>query len=337
MRMKRWFLIALAALALMVIGIGGAVAAPSAQVEPDPPADATGLAEPPAAFLGARIGPLTEEIRTALALPDAVEGVVVMAVAPEGPAVEAGLHRGNVIASADGYPIASLEDMRSIVATKHPGGELELTVLQEGVESTIVVVLGEAPPHRPGPDRPWPLPEWLGKVGALLHAFPSLVDGELRLVRGDGAIAVGVTVGVVLETGDGWLSVEKKTGETSRFELTDDSLVIKNMHKTTLDDLAEGKRVVVVADGGGETVKAVIAGRLRPGQGPDRDVAPRRDIDREHDRAVPEEIQERLEQLRERLNDTARDRVGGPFEAIEQRLQEMEARLERLENAGAPA
>ena len=338
MRMKRWSLIAMAVLAVLVIGIGGAVAAPSAQVEPDPPVDENGSARPPAAFSGARIGPLTEDLRIHLGLPEDVEGVVVMAIAPEGPAAEAGLHRGNVITSADGHAITSPDDVHSILAAKHPGDELELTVLQEGAETTVTVVLGEAPPHHPGPDRPQRLPEWLGKLGALLHAFPSLVDGELRLPRDDGTITVEVTVGAVLETGDGWLVVEKQTGETAQFELTDDSLVIKNLHPASLDDLAEGDRVVVVvvSDDDGETVKAVVAGRLRPGQGQPPGVGPHRGVGRGHDRAVPAEAQERLEQLRERLNDTARDRVAGPFEAIEQRLQEVEARLERLENAGAP-
>ncbi len=57
--------------------------------------------------------PGVRQLKEALGVPDGT-GVIVMAVRPDGPAAEAGIRAGDVLAAVDGQPIAGLDDLRRI-------------------------------------------------------------------------------------------------------------------------------------------------------------------------------------------------------------------------------
>jgi S1-C subfamily serine protease len=84
------------------------------------------------------------------ALPD-IEGLqggaIVVQVAEDSPAAEAGLQKGDVITAIDGEPVDSPDAVREAVAAKKPGDTLALTVQRPGEaeEMEITATLGEHP------------------------------------------------------------------------------------------------------------------------------------------------------------------------------------------------
>jgi len=89
---------------------------------------------------------LTPPIGKALGLnPDNLEGALVAAVVPDGPAAKAGLQAGDVIVEAAGHPIHSAHDLPRIVAESKVGSKLDLTVKRDAKKQTLVGMIGEMP------------------------------------------------------------------------------------------------------------------------------------------------------------------------------------------------
>jgi serine protease Do len=95
-------------------------------------------------------------------------GVRVAAVAPEGPAANAGLHAGppglaDVVLAVDGTPVSSAEAFADAVENHAPGTPIRLLVLSEGRYREVGVVVHEASDavgrhERVIQSNPWPRP-----------------------------------------------------------------------------------------------------------------------------------------------------------------------------------
>lgn len=92
------------------------------------------------AYLGISPAELTDDLRDQLGIEN---GVVVEDVVEDGPAANAGLKKNDVILSIDGEEVAGLADLRSAIAGKKPGDEVEVQVLRKGKKRTITVELGK--------------------------------------------------------------------------------------------------------------------------------------------------------------------------------------------------
>jgi len=102
---------------------------------------------------------LTLSEREVLGLPADVQGAYVISVPEDGPAAAAGILGGNrqtvfsdlpaggdLITAVDDQPIRNFSDLLSyLVANKYPGDSMDITILREGKEMTISVVLAERP------------------------------------------------------------------------------------------------------------------------------------------------------------------------------------------------
>jgi len=87
--------------------------------------------------LGLVIDDLSDEIRHALKAPDDIQGAVITQVEPGSHADEAGLKRGMVITSVEHKPVASAQDLVTIIdATK---GDLLLSVWREGGNQFVIL------------------------------------------------------------------------------------------------------------------------------------------------------------------------------------------------------
>jgi 2-alkenal reductase len=103
-------------------------------------------------------------ISVSLTLAEAVDlpvnqGAYVVGVVPNGPAAQAGLQGaemtvvnglqvpvgGDIIVAADGDPIQSWDDLLARIAFQLPGETISLTVIRDGQETPIDVILGERP------------------------------------------------------------------------------------------------------------------------------------------------------------------------------------------------
>jgi len=76
-------------------------------------------------------------------------GAAVQGVVSGGPAERGGLLAGDVIASIDGNPIASPDDVAEAVSNHQPGDEIEVEVIRGGERRTITVTLDARPRHTP--------------------------------------------------------------------------------------------------------------------------------------------------------------------------------------------
>ena len=73
------------------------------------------------------------------------EGVVIGNVYPGSPASQAGLHRYDVITSANGQPIMDRDTLNNIIQTQGVGSTLTLRVLRDGQPRTVTVTMRERP------------------------------------------------------------------------------------------------------------------------------------------------------------------------------------------------
>jgi S1-C subfamily serine protease len=111
-------------------------------------------------WLGINGVTLTRDLNRLLDLASRERGVLVVTVAPNSPADDAGLRGGDtsetlndqeimvggdVILALDGEDITSIEQLAETIQAKEAGDEIELTVLRDGEEQTLTVTLAERP------------------------------------------------------------------------------------------------------------------------------------------------------------------------------------------------
>lgn len=177
---RRWCLIG-----TLFVALGGV---PSAMAGPEP-------AEPPAeksqgrAWLG-------------VWLADAVDGgVEVVAVAPGGPAQQAGLLGGDILLEADGEPVQGEDAVGRMLLKRRPGDPLELIVLRGGQSVRARVELGRRGPAAPR------LPRVPDPPRARWHAYSSY-----ERARTGQATPLGLQVVVVTPALRAHFGAPEKTG-----------------------------------------------------------------------------------------------------------------------------
>jgi S1-C subfamily serine protease len=111
------------------------------------------------AYIGIEMATITSELASNVRLP-VDSGVLIQRVRSGSPAAEAGLHGGptqvvvdgvsylvggDVITEADGQPLESAEQLRSVVTTKQPGDEVALQIRRDNETKEVTVKLGRQP------------------------------------------------------------------------------------------------------------------------------------------------------------------------------------------------
>ncbi len=115
---------------------------------------------PAGVWMGINGVTLNRDLNKLLDLASRERGVLVVTVAPNSPAAEAGLVGGDqtetldgedilvggdVIVAIDGADIASVEELAGTIRSKSAGDEIELTILRGGDEQTLTVTLADRP------------------------------------------------------------------------------------------------------------------------------------------------------------------------------------------------
>ncbi len=116
------------------------------------------------AFIGISATPITRDLARVFRLPVS-KGLLVQSVQPGSGAASAGLKAGttqvvlagesynlggDIIVQADKSPVASLDRLRDVVASKKPGDKLRLVVYRNGKRTVVSVKLGRQPAARSG-------------------------------------------------------------------------------------------------------------------------------------------------------------------------------------------
>jgi S1-C subfamily serine protease len=113
------------------------------------------------AFFGIEATPLTDDIARLFRLPrQAWQGLVIDSVVPDSAADKAGLRAGNrtvivggeswrlggdIIVAVEGEPVRTPERLRSVLARKRPGDEIDVEVYRADRRLRVTVKLGRAP------------------------------------------------------------------------------------------------------------------------------------------------------------------------------------------------
>jgi serine protease DegQ len=96
------------------------------------------------AYLG--IGPATLDPQTAQAYQLTVDsGAIVVEVAAGGPAAKAGIQQSDVIVAVDDQPIASAEDLLTVLRHHQPGDRITIKLVREGDQKTVTATLADLP------------------------------------------------------------------------------------------------------------------------------------------------------------------------------------------------
>lgn len=100
--------------------------------------------EPRRAMLGVVIRDIDPTDAEAHGLSE-IAGALIDDFAPESPAHEAGLRRGDVIVAVDGTSVDHVARLQRMIARYQPGDNVRITVIRYGDRQTFSVELGEAP------------------------------------------------------------------------------------------------------------------------------------------------------------------------------------------------
>jgi serine protease Do len=104
-------------------------------------------------WLGVTIQPVTPEIAKQFKLKEE-KGVVVSDVTQDSPAAKAGLKRGDVIINYRGQDVEDPITLRNLVAATAPDTKADITVIRDGKEKKLTVVIGELPEKEMAPGGP---------------------------------------------------------------------------------------------------------------------------------------------------------------------------------------
>ncbi|MFN4288982.1 MAG: Do family serine endopeptidase [Brevundimonas sp.] len=96
-------------------------------------------------YLGVEISNIVDEYRTALGLPEDLQGAFVGNVTPGGPAEQGGLQRGDIITAVDGEAVNGSIELTRRVGQARPGQSLRLDVLRDGRRLQVSVRSGTRP------------------------------------------------------------------------------------------------------------------------------------------------------------------------------------------------
>jgi serine protease Do len=95
-------------------------------------------------WLGVVLQPLTPELAASFGA-EGKKGVLVSEVTPDSPAAKAGLKSGDVVLEVDGRKVANPGDVARAVGLASPGRTARLTLWRDKAQTSMNVVLGEAP------------------------------------------------------------------------------------------------------------------------------------------------------------------------------------------------
>src|SRR5215471_2855559 len=227
-------------------GIGFAIPANMAQVVVASARGGSAAVKRP--WLGARLQEVTPEIADSLGI-RRPSGALVANVAAGGPAARAGIKTGDLIVGIDGTVVDDPNSLDYRFATKPLGGNAQVTLLRQGREAAVTVVLQTAPElPREEVDIHTRSPFLGAKVANL---SPALAD-ELRLdTQAQGVVIVSIAEGstaqsVGLRRGDIVVSVNNQKIERSA-----------DLDRVTR---AGGRQWRVTIDRGGEQISVMFNG-----------------------------------------------------------------------------
>lgn len=240
-------------IALLAVFVTGTFAFAGSSASPSPQEDAGEAIAP--GWLGIAIIDINERVVDHFNL-TVDSGVAILRVADDGLGGTAGLQVGDVILAIDGVGVTTIDQVIATIRATAPGTTVTITVLRDGAEMDIPVVVGEHPKPRGNKS---PALRYLQRLltPALLK---NLIHADYELLGKDGqVVTVGLTLGKVKETTDsGLLTITRRDDVDAQFQTATDTYITIGRHPIKLVGFIEGTTVLVVEKDG--EVAAVVGG-----------------------------------------------------------------------------
>jgi hypothetical protein len=243
-------------------------------------------------YLGLVTGPVAEQVRAQLAIPDGI-GLAVEAVAKDGPAGRGGVQRFDILRKFDDQLVCTAEQLSALVKAAGKGKEVALTVTRGGKEEVVKVLIDDRQVAMGGPAAPAAgvagvLPLDLGGLlgEALPEGLPGIGDDvRLQIQRqvqealdqaGAGGFGGNAQARVLqIYPGGGSQKVVVNSDERGTVEIreTDGKRTVtvkdptgKEVHSGPLDTDADREQVPEAFRGMVGEVEGRLGGRAKPAQ-----------------------------------------------------------------------
>jgi len=151
-------------------------------------------------WLGVAIQEITPDLAKAFKTKEQ-KGALVSDVNEQGPALKAGVQRGDVIVEFDGKEVQSVSELRNRVAQTVVGAKVPLKVIRDGGEKTLTILIGERPSDamlargtEPGAGAPDGGEAHKAPLNVLADLRVRAIDDEARAQLNIGAKTTGVLV-----------------------------------------------------------------------------------------------------------------------------------------------
>jgi membrane-associated protease RseP (regulator of RpoE activity) len=176
-------------------------------------------------------------------------GLAVRHVAPESPAADAGLERGDVITAVDGQAVSDFEALAGAIDAKAVGDTVTLSVIKNGVEEPDAAATDIQAPLEARPESV-DIKEHIGE--SIDKLFDRFVDGQFRYLDEDGnTVTVEVAAGTVSSVSADEITIDVNGDEGEKtFSIPDEVKVPEGLE-------AGDRAAVIVKDG---TVEQIIGG-----------------------------------------------------------------------------
>jgi len=138
-------------------------------------------------WLGISIQTMDGNLAKAFGVSDG-KGALVSGVLPQGPADRGGLEKGDVIRSVAGAPVSDGRELSMKIAETSPGTTVPLTVVRNGAERRLSVVVGTMPDQkRAAAD---PVPEAGKKLGVAIQEVNPEIARDLGIDRATSGVLI---------------------------------------------------------------------------------------------------------------------------------------------------
>jgi serine protease Do len=151
-------------------------------------------------YMGILPQDIDDNLEAALQL-KSTKGSLVGDVTAGGPADKAGIKRGDVITALDGRDIEDSNDLRNVVAQAKPQSHVKVTLIRDGKEKDVTIVLGERPSSQ-GETGPGAAPEKersVEKLGLSLQDLTPDIASQLGYQNERGVLVTAVVGGSAAE------------------------------------------------------------------------------------------------------------------------------------------
>jgi serine protease Do len=148
-------------------------------------------------YVGLLLQDLDDDLAKAMKL-KSTEGALVGDVTAGGPADKAGIKRGDVIIEMNGEKVENSMQLRNLVAQTKPGISVEFTLVREGRQMQVKVLLGERPKELGAgrqPEEKQPKEQTYQKLGLSVQTLTPDIASQLGYKNVEGVVVTDVAAG----------------------------------------------------------------------------------------------------------------------------------------------